>query len=134
MENIEDFKRLCEINCKDDNEIKDMVELRRKVKNRVSFAPLFNLLTYLVAFEQRVLDNTKVIGIAASSKSFKDNKLDCIHFVCRKQLFNPGRNVSLKRRNYSNKIPIITGSYGGKRITYGRPSENAQTFRKIWKR
>ena len=132
MENIEDFKRLCEINCKDDNEIKDMVELRRKVKNRVSFAPLFNLLTYLVAFEQRVLDNTKVIGIC--SFSFKDNKLDCIHFVCRKQLFNPGRNVSLKRRNYSNKIPIITGSYGGKRITYGRPSENAQTFRKIWKR
>merc|ERR1711983_353397 len=32
--NIEDFKRLCEINCKGDEEIKDMVELRRKIKNR----------------------------------------------------------------------------------------------------
>jgi len=37
VENIEDFKRLCEINCKGDEEIKDMVELRRKIKNRVSF-------------------------------------------------------------------------------------------------
>merc|ERR1712141_455854 len=34
VENIEDFKRLCEINCKGDEEIKDMVELRRKIKNR----------------------------------------------------------------------------------------------------
>merc|ERR1712047_72519 len=38
VENIEDFKRLCEINCKGDEEIKDMVELRRKIKNRVSFS------------------------------------------------------------------------------------------------
>lgn len=37
VENIEDFKRLCEINCQNDDEIMDMVELRRKTKNRVSF-------------------------------------------------------------------------------------------------
>merc|ERR1712004_4855 len=34
VENIEDFIGLCEINCKGDEEIKDMVELRRKIKNR----------------------------------------------------------------------------------------------------
>ena len=43
VENIEDFKRLCEINCKGDEEIKDMVELRRKIKNRVSFPDSLSL-------------------------------------------------------------------------------------------
>merc|ERR1719215_789019 len=36
VENIEDFKRLCEVHCQDDSEIKEMVEQRRKVKNRIS--------------------------------------------------------------------------------------------------
>ena len=46
MENIEDFKRLCEINCKGDEEIKDMVELRRKIKNRVSFPDSLSLFLF----------------------------------------------------------------------------------------
>ena len=37
LENIEDFKRLCEINCKGDEEIKDMVELRRKIKIKLNY-------------------------------------------------------------------------------------------------
>ena len=36
MDNIEDFKRLCETYCKNEEEIKEMTELRRKIKNRVS--------------------------------------------------------------------------------------------------
>ena len=37
MDNIEDFKRLCEVHCGNDEEkIKEMTELRRKIKNRVS--------------------------------------------------------------------------------------------------
>ena len=36
MENIEDFKRLGEIHCKNEDEMKEMTELRRKIKNRVS--------------------------------------------------------------------------------------------------
>ena len=46
LENIEDFKRLCEINCKGDEEIKDMVELRRKIKNRVSFPDSLSLFLF----------------------------------------------------------------------------------------
>ena len=46
VENIEDFKRLCEINCKGDEEIKDMVELRRKIKNRVSFPDSLSLFSF----------------------------------------------------------------------------------------
>ena len=37
MDNIEDFKRLCEVHCgNDEDKIKEMTELRRKIKNRVS--------------------------------------------------------------------------------------------------
>ena len=36
MENIEDFKRLCEVHCgNDEDQIKEMTELRRKIKSRV---------------------------------------------------------------------------------------------------
>merc|ERR1712062_714505 len=46
VENIEDFIGLCEINCKGDEEIKDMVELRRKIKNRVSFPDSLSLFLF----------------------------------------------------------------------------------------
>ena len=36
MESIEDFKRAAEIECKDEHEYREMQELRRKHKNRVS--------------------------------------------------------------------------------------------------
>ena len=37
MENIEDFKRLCEVHCgNNEDQIKEMTELRRKMKNIVS--------------------------------------------------------------------------------------------------
>ena len=34
-DNIEDFKRFCEIFCRNEDEIKEVTELRRKMKNRV---------------------------------------------------------------------------------------------------
>ena len=37
MDNIEDFKRLCEVHCgNNEDQIKEMIELRRKMKNIVS--------------------------------------------------------------------------------------------------
>jgi len=36
VDNIEDFKRLCEVHCKNEDEIKEMTELRRKIKNRAA--------------------------------------------------------------------------------------------------
>ena len=37
MDNIEEFKRLCEVHCgNDEDEIRVMTEIRRKTKNRVS--------------------------------------------------------------------------------------------------
>ena len=54
MDNIEDFKRLCEVHCKNEDEIKEMTELRRKIKNRVSQFSFFFL--FLKKSPHKVLD------------------------------------------------------------------------------
>ena len=43
VESIEDFKRHAENYCENEQQMKDMVELRRKIKNRVSFILYLNI-------------------------------------------------------------------------------------------
>ena len=76
MDNIEDFKRLCEVHCKNEDEIKEMTELRRKIKNRVSqffFFFLFlkkspyKVLDVVVYMESNFLQRKKISKIKVSS-------------------------------------------------------------------
>ncbi len=59
MDNIEDFKRLCEVHCgNDEDKIKEMTELRRKIKNRVSqFFKLSSALRYEIFFSSVSSEN-----------------------------------------------------------------------------